>query len=714
MPQEHELTPVRSVRPPRATRALRSLVLTVLLGALLAACSSGPTPTPDPDPDPPPQPPRLTAPATMHGVTTASVQVRADGAWQLRVLEAQGAAPPITSRVALSRTSGSGSASVTLTVDPTGLDHAPDYPFRLQLQAAGRTLVSDVVFTFPYVTGYALQAAADGWGLEPASAGAPVVIEPGGPSETAEGSTGAETRLAAAHAPQRPLSTEPTGTGDAGAAEIITLIVGLEAADRSLSATGMAGTPAPAALSALSATVAGIGGGAVTFRFDEAGLAFVEVPASEAAAAISELSSTNGVRYVELPVPIYPYSNDQFRHLQWNLDRVQAEQLWAVSDGAGVTIAVLDNGFYPRHPDLAGNLVGQYDAGDQKAGVEATNAECGTHGTHVAGIAAATANNGIGVAGAAPGAGLYLVDLDYETRAGCPMDTASLIRGIQHVVNGGAIRAEVMNLSLGTGTPLGTPTVNALQAARNAGIIIVGAAGNTACGSGQSTNNPVSYPAAYSQVWAVGATDPDDGRACYSHVGPELFIAAPGGDGFGPNGRYDTIFSTDFDLVGGNHVYGWQEGTSMAAPMVAGIVALLKGAVPGATDSEIRQAIIDGAVDLGASGRDTQFGYGLINAVAAYDALMGGEEPPPPPPPPPPVGAMQISFPDHPQYPAMLLDPDGLFTIVNVPIGPFRIVVATDENGDGIFGGAGEHLGEVTIDVQFDQANQVVVVLEER
>src|SRR5690606_6785988 len=141
-------------------------------------------------------------------------------------------------------------------------------------------------------------------------------------------------------------------------------------------------------------------------------------------------------------------------------------------------------------------------------------------GTHVAGIAAAVADNGIGVAGAAPGASLYLVDLDYETRAGCPMDSASLVRGIEHIVDGG--HAQVMNLSLGSSAPLGQATEDALQAARDNGIIVIGAAGNTACTNGQSTSNPVSYPAAYSQVWAVGATDKGHGRACYSHVGPEL------------------------------------------------------------------------------------------------------------------------------------------------------------------------------------------------
>src|SRR5690606_26427776 len=117
-------------------------------------CTSAP-PTQQPPPTPDPDEPTLSAPATMHGQTTATVQVSADGSWQLRVLDAQGDAPPMASRISLSRTSGNGSASVTLTVDHSGLNHADDYPFRLQLQASGSTITRNVLFTFPYVTGYA-------------------------------------------------------------------------------------------------------------------------------------------------------------------------------------------------------------------------------------------------------------------------------------------------------------------------------------------------------------------------------------------------------------------------------------------------------------------------------------------------------------------------------------------------------------------------------
>jgi subtilisin family serine protease len=706
MPQEPVRLPLRRARTNSVRRASLGLAA-LLLAAALAACTKAP-PREDPPP-PPPTTPTLSAPGSMIGVTTGTLQVRAEQAWQLTVEPAPGGSSAIVSRVSLGASSGSGNATVALTVDPAGLSNIPDYQFVVRLSSAGHTVDRTVLFTFPHVTGYALRSTgATGAGVQPLeTAGNGVWLSPTTAGEQPRGPGGSEPTGAAQH----PLASAPAGEAEVGG-ETVTLIVGLQAADAGLAAQGLAGAPAASAVHALTTAVAQLNGARVQSRFDAAGLVLVEVPAADAALAQARLEGARGVRYVELPVPVYPFANDEFRHLQWNLDRVQAEQLWEAADGTGVTIAVLDNGFYPRHPDLAPNLVGQYDAGDLKGSVEATNPACGTHGTHVAGIAAAVANNGVGVAGAAPGAGLYLVDLDYENQPGCPMNAASLIRGIEHVVNGGAPLAQVMNLSLGSSLPLGNGTQDALQAARNAGIIIVGAAGNTACPAGQATFDPVSYPAAYSQVWAVGATDPANQRACYSHVGPELFIAAPGGNSFGANERYDMVLSTDYDMSSGTHNYGWMEGTSMAAPMVAGVVALLKSADPGATDNEIRQALIAGATDLGAPGRDPHFGYGLVNAAASYEALVGTTEPPPPPPPPPPpVGAMRLVVPG---YPVATLDADGIFTLTNAPTGPLTIVVESDEDGDGEYAEPGEYYGEVTINVQFDQTNQAVVFLDQQ
>lgn len=706
-----------------------------LLVLLLAACRTTTDPDPDPDPDPPGGPLSLEAPSEMNGVTSATVRVGARGAWQLRVEPASADAPNyVGARVSLSRSSGTGSAVVTLTVDPSGLpsdptgtaeNPQPDYNFRLRLEGGGRTATQDVFFSFPDVSGYAMRrvASGDGDGAGDAQGGIPGVVIRA--NQAAEGALGTQGSSLAASGL---LIEDPTGPllqpGDdrapdtAGQGGMATLIVGVERAAGQVLGTHGAheaaglplGTVDAAALQSVAAAVSRIAGASLSGRFDEAGLVFVEVPAANADAALRQLLTTRGVRYAEVPEPIYPFSNDEFRHLQWNMDKVKAEQLWTVSDGAGVTIAILDNGFFPDHPDLAGNVVGQYDAGDRKNSVRATNAECGVHGTHVAGIAAAVANNSRGVAGTAPGAKLYLVDLDLENEPGCPMNAATLIRGVNHVLNGGTPRAAIINMSIGTANDLGQGVQDALQAARDAGIILIGASGNSRCLSGQDTFVGVSYPAAYSQVWAVGATDKHDARACYSHIGGELFVVAPGGDSYNEGGVRDTILSTFHDYTLGNHVYGYMEGTSMAAPMVAGVVAMLKGAAPAATDGEIRQAIIDGARDLGAPGFDNLYGHGLVDAVAAYDALTGGEEPPPPPPPPPPVGAMRLTIPGYGVYD---LHADGIFTLQNWPVGPVTVTVESDEDGDEIYGEPGEYRGQAQLDVRFNAPLTMVVYLDQ-
>lgn len=673
----------------------------------------------------------------MNGVTSASVQVRAPGSWRLSV-EPLGGSPDanIASRVSLSPSTGTGNAVVSLTVNPQGLASDPDHQFALRLEASGRTVTRSIVFSFPDVTGYAMRRvdALGGEGLEadqaatlpPSALG--VVISAGSAEAGASGQAfsraDVQNQASAATQPadatlrsgpsEQPFSrslldaaTSPAGT--------VTLIVGVERAGgtplQTLGEQAATLGPDSAALRSLSTAVSHIAGATVQGRFDEASLALVEVPATDAENTLRQLRSTPGVRYAELPELIYPLANDEFRHLQWGMDTVGVEQLWPVADGTGITIAILDNGFYPDHPDLQGNIVGQYDAGDQKPTVRATRAECGTHGTHVAGIAAATANNGIGVIGAAPGAGLYLVDLDYETQPGCPMNAVSLVRALDHVVNGGTPLAHIINMSIGTANDLGQGVQDALQAAVNAGIILVGASGNTRCVGGQDTFVPVSYPAAYSQVWAVGATDKFNDRACYSHIGGELFVVAPGGDGFNPGGARDTILSTDHDFASGTHRYGWMEGTSMASPMVAGVVALLKSASPTATNADIRQSIIEGAQDLGAPGRDNLYGHGLIDAVAAYDALTGGAEPPPPPPPPPPVGRMRLIVVGYGTYD---LHADGVFTLQNWPTGTVTVIVETDDNDNGVYGEPGEYRGQATVSVQFDAQQTLVVYLDEQ
>lgn len=720
----------RAVQPERKPhspiRTVSLLVAALVLALTLAACNSGQQ-QPQPDPGPPAS---MTAPETLRGVTTASVEVENEGNWRLQVqgstLEPQ---PELgiyqahldPARVSLSRSTGSGPTAVELTIDHAGLNHVYEYVFGLRLEAGGKPDTHRMVFTFPYVYGRVTPgvggAALNG---EPGVAPEVVVITPQRAAQPRTEATTDATGFATGSLPNAhvyPLATAPVNAGSNGVApgeialepgdDTVTLVVGLQPADRGLATAGLPGAPAAAAVQAFSATAARIPGAATQAHFDEAGLVLLEVPADEVAAAVERLQGTAGVEYVELPKPLYPFQvDDPHRVSQWHLNHIEVEPVWADATGEGVTIAVLDRGFHPRHPDLADNIVGEFNVRTGSNSVETTGEVCGTHGTHVAGIAAAVTNNGIGVAGVARNAGLYLVELGDTESTGCGMNSTRLIAGIQHIVNGN--RADVINLSLGSADDLGTGVVNALQAARNAGIIVIGSAGNTDDGTGAYTFNPVSYPAAYEQVWAVGATDRTDRRAYYSHIGPELFITAPGGSRFGVGGTSDMILSTDYR--NGAHDYGWMEGTSMAAPMVAAVVALLMDAEPGASNAQIRQAIIDGATDLGTLGFDLQYGHGLINAHAAYQALTGGAEPPPPPT----TTVMRLSFPNHPEFPVTFLQADGSFIVANAPNEPFLIVVETDDNEDGQYGTAGDRRGEATLPVQFDRENQVTISLQEQ
>lgn len=289
-------------------------------------------------------------------------------------------------------------------------------------------------------------------------------------------------------------------------------------------------------------------------------------------------------------------ANDPRFSEQWGLGRIRAPQAWDTSRGNGALIAIIDGGASANHPDLAGAFVGQYDYYNGDA---TPNDEDG-HGTHVSGIAAARTNNSTGIAGTAPGASL----LNYDVCGAQYCTDAAINTAIRAAADRDA---DVINMSLGGGGN-STAQQNAVNYAWNAGTVLVAAAGNEA-----QEGNPVSYPAAYTNVIAVGATNSSNTRANFSNYGNYVDVAAPGVD----------ILSS----VPPSGYESWP-GTSMATPFVSGVAALL--AAQGRTASEIRQRIEGTATDLGTAGRDNSFGHGLVNAEAA---VAGGGTPPPPPPP---------------------------------------------------------------------------------
>jgi hypothetical protein len=214
------------------------------------------------------------------------------------------------------------------------------------------------------------------------------------------------------------------------------------------------------------------------------------------------------------------------------------------------------------------------------------------HGTHVAGIVAAKRNNAVGISGIAPAQILSVRVLNGDG-VGFQDDVAD---GITWAVNNGA---KIVNLSLGG--PADSVLQTAVQNAWNNGVILVAASGNNG-------TNSISYPAAYPEVIAVGALTEANSRAAYSNYGAGLALVAPGSN----------ILSALPDSE-----YGFLSGTSMAAPHVTGVAALLLAHRSSLTNSQVRDILQSSADDLGASGRDDFFGYGRVNAFTALLAVVG-------------------------------------------------------------------------------------------
>jgi len=277
--------------------------------------------------------------------------------------------------------------------------------------------------------------------------------------------------------------------------------------------------------------------------------------------------------------------------LPWGVDRIDAEKVWGITTGDPIKVAIVDTGIDVKHPDLIDNLKGGVSA----VGYTSSYNDDNGHGTHVAGIAAAI-DNEIGVIGVGPKIDLYAVKVLNRRGSGYLSD---VIEGLDWAVANGM---QVVNMSLGTGSNIQS-FHDAVIAAKNAGVVVIAAAGN----SGGS----VIYPAAYSEAIAVSATDQNNVIASWSSRGLEINLAAPG----------VSIYST-YKGTG----YATFSGTSMAAPHVAGSAALVLNTPVGGYDinqnekwdpDEVQKKLQDRAVDLGNTGFDNLYGWGLVNAYSA-------------------------------------------------------------------------------------------------
>lgn len=334
-------------------------------------------------------------------------------------------------------------------------------------------------------------------------------------------------------------------------------------------------------------------------KFQDNGLALVEVNDEKLSEKIRIFRQNKNVEYV---VPNYirrvvefpeDAPNDPEYENQWALKNINAQEAWIrlkeTSPLEEVKVAVIDTGLDTKHEDLKDRVCAGYDFVDMDEDPShgPYNEE---HASHVAGIIAASTNNEIGVAGTAGIAPVKIMPLRVlEAGSG---DDYTIAQAIYYAADKGA---KVINMSLGGygESPLLT---NACNYAFSKGVVVVAAAGN----NGADTENYT--PASIPGVITVAATDSNNETAYFSNFGSHVELAAPGVD----------VLST----LPGNK-YEAYSGTSMSTPFVSAAAALLISKNPKLSIIEVEQYLTDSSKDLGESGKDTNFGYGLLDLDGA-------------------------------------------------------------------------------------------------
>jgi subtilisin family serine protease len=313
---------------------------------------------------------------------------------------------------------------------------------------------------------------------------------------------------------------------------------------------------------------------------------------------LAQLVRNRHIKHVELDRKVRSTftPNDPYFASAYHLAKVGAPTAWNTTQGAGVTIAVLDSGIDNTHPDLVANLVPGFNFVDNNAN---TADVCG-HGTAVAGTAAATSNNGTGVAGVAGQSKIMALRIaSPDGSGGCTAYVSTMVSAVNYAADHGA---RVVNLSYGP--VVGSASLqNAGQYLRSKGGLLFVSAGNS---------NADLAVAPTSSMVVVSATDAGDSRTSWSNYGSAVTLAAPGAG----------IWTTS---KGG--VYQQWNGTSFSSPLAAGVGALMMAANPSLDNLTIESLLYSTAVDLGSAGRDTYFGYGRVDAGAAVAAALAKRQP---------------------------------------------------------------------------------------
>jgi subtilisin family serine protease len=332
-------------------------------------------------------------------------------------------------------------------------------------------------------------------------------------------------------------------------------------------------------------------GGKVKETISDIGVQVITVPKGQANEKVKAYRANANVAYAEpdFVAKAAGSPDDPYLGYQWGLSKVEAPQAWDATTGSSsIIIAILDTGVDLDHPDLAGKII---------TNINFTNSttvdDVYGHGTHVAGIAAAATNNGIGVAGLGYSSSIMNVKVLGDDGIGY---FSWVAQGIIWAADNGA---QIINLSLG-GSDTSSTLADAINYAWSKGVVVVAAAGNNG-------NSSPFYPAYYPNCIAVAATDVNDILASWSNRGDWVDVAAPG----------VSIYSTMK-----NGVYWSMSGTSMASPYVAGLAALLFTTVSdtngdGKLNDEVRSQIQANCDNISVSG----IGYGRIDASRAVSTV---------------------------------------------------------------------------------------------
>ncbi len=372
--------------------------------------------------------------------------------------------------------------------------------------------------------------------------------------------------------------------------------------------------------------------------------------------ALASLRGWGGIEYVESDQrlksslnasdPWFVLDTAELKR-QWYLPKMQVHKAWEAATGSGITVAVIDTGIDGKHEDLSDGRVGSgflsycqvasvaspsdcliRASGELQAGV---NSDDNGHGTIVAGIIGAQANNNKGIAGINWSVRLMPVKVFDSTGSGFASDAA---KGIRWAADNGA---KVINLSIvGQGTDSSQVLQDAIIYAFNKGILVVAASGNDSVESGINLNTspilPVCADSGQNMIVGVAATDIDDKKARFSNYGSNCVdISAPGTGTFIDRQQKQGLLSTYFDpsRPGEHNLYVYAVGTSVATPMVSGVAALMMSVFPDLDVKAIRDRLI-GSVDnidelnlTGCSGGSCvgQIGKGRINAYKAVSQV---------------------------------------------------------------------------------------------